>query len=157
MDENGMIKGYMGDGIMAVFGAPAFKDDADGIKADALSAVASGLRMNRRLKELNLVWRQQGLPPAYMRIGIHTGLAVAGTLGCKQRMEYAVTGETTITASRLESFDKAIAAPTQELPCRILIGEPTWELVRDRYRTEKVGEFQLKGKVKMLNIYQVIS
>jgi len=157
MDENGMIKGYMGDGIMAVFGAPAFKDDAEGIKADALSAVASGLRMNRRLKELNLVWRQQGLPPAYMRIGIHTGLAVAGTLGCKQRMEYAVTGETTITASRLESFDKTIAAPTQELPCRILIGEPTWELVRDHYRTEKVGEFQLKGKAKMLNIYQVTS
>jgi len=157
MDENGMIKGYMGDGIMAVFGAPAFKDDVDGIKADALSAVASGLGMNQRLKELNLVWQQQGLPPAYMRIGIHTGLGVAGTLGCKQRMEYTITGETTITASRLESFDKTISAPTPDLPCRILIGESTWELVRDRYQTVKVGEFQLKGKVNMFNIYQVIS
>jgi adenylate cyclase len=157
MDENGMIKGYMGDGIMAVYGAPAFKHDAEGIKADALSAVASGLRINQRLKELNVIWQKQGLPPAYMRIGIHTGLAVAGTLGCKQRMEYAVTGETTITASRLESFDKTIAAPTHQLPCRILIGEPTWELVRDHYHAEKVGEFQLKGKSTMVNIYQVIS
>lgn len=154
--EGGMINKYIGDAIMAVFGAPVKKTDAEGIAADALSAVESALRMRERLRELNAVWQQQGLPTVCMRIGIYTGTLVAGTLGGRQRMEYTVIGDTVNTASRLESFDKTVAAPDSQQPCRILVGEATWQLIRAHYVTEQVGECQLKGKHNMLTIYCVL-
>jgi adenylate cyclase len=154
--EGGMINKYIGDAIMAVFGVPVKKTDATGIAADALSAVESALQMRERLRELNAIWQQQGLPTVYMRVGIYTGTLVAGTLGGRQRMEYTVIGDTVNTASRLESFDKAIATPDIHQPCRILVGEATWQLIRSHYVTEQVGECQLKGKHNMLNIYCVI-
>jgi adenylate cyclase len=154
--EGGMINKYIGDAIMAIFGVPVKKTDAAGIAADALSAVESALRMRERLRELNAVWQQQGLPTVCMRVGIYTGTLVAGTLGGRQRMEYTVIGDTVNTASRLESFDKSVAAPDIDQPCRILVGEATWQLIRSHYVTEQVGECQLKGKHNTLTIYCVL-
>ena len=72
-------------------------------------------------------------------------------------MEYTVIGDTVNTASRLESFDKTIATPTDERPCRILIGETTYTYVRDLCDAELVGECHLKGKNKPINIYRVLN
>lgn len=154
--ENGMINKYIGDAIMAVFGVPVKKTDMVGIAADARSAVESAVRLRERLRELNAAWQQQGLPTVCMRVGIYTGTLVAGTLGGRQRMEYTVIGDTVNTASRLESFDKTVAAPDSQQPCRILVGEATWQLIRSHYVTEQVGECQLKGKHNMLTIYSVL-
>ena len=153
--EDGMINKYMGDAIMAVFGVPVKKNDSAGIAADAIKAVESAVRMGEKLTELNKRWQQQGLPTIGMRVGIYTGSLVAGTLGDLQRMEYTVIGDTVNTAARLESFDKTITAPDKQ-PCRILIGESTWQLVHNHYVTEQIGECQLKGKHNMLTIYCVI-
>jgi adenylate cyclase len=154
--EGGMINKYIGDAIMAVFGVPVKKTDTTGITADALNAVESAVRMAERLQQLNSHWQQQGLPLIGMRVGIHTGSLVAGSLGGQQRMEYTVIGDTVNIASRLESFDKAIATPNEQQPCRVLIGEPTWQLIHRHYHTERIGECQLKGKHNTLNIYHVI-
>jgi adenylate cyclase len=154
--EDGMINKYIGDAIMAVFGVPVKKTDAAGITADALKAVESAVRMSEKLQQLNVRWQQQGLPMIGMRVGIYTGSLVAGTLGGHQRMEYTVIGDTVNTASRLESFDKTIASPDAQHPCRILVGETTWQLIRTHYITEQIGECQLKGKHNMLTIYRVL-
>lgn len=154
--EGGMINKYIGDAIMAVFGAPVKRHDEAGIAADAASAVESALRMGERLKQMNRIWRDEGLPDIGMRVGIHTGPLVAGTFGGKQRMEYTVIGDTVNTASRLESFDKSVAPPNDEHPCRILVGETTWRHVRSRYLAEEVGSCQLKGKQNALKIYRVL-
>jgi adenylate cyclase len=155
--EGGMINKYIGDAIMAVFGVPVKKTDTTGITADALNAVESAVRMGERLQQLNARWQHQGLPLIGMRVGIHTGSLVAGSLGGHQRMEYTVIGDTVNVASRLESFDKMIATPNEQQLCRILIGEPTWQLIHSHYQTERIGECQLKGKHKLLNIYRVIN
>jgi len=152
-----MINKYIGDAIMAVFGVPVKKTDTTGITADALNAVESAVRMGERLQQLNIRWQQQGLPLIGMRVGIHTGLLVAGSLGGHQRMEYTVIGDTVNIASRLESFDKTVATPNEQQPCRVLIAEPTWELIHSHYQTKRIGECQLKGKHKLLNIYHVIN
>jgi adenylate cyclase len=156
IEEGGLINKYMGDAIMAVFGAPVKKDNVAGITDDALNAVESAVRMGERLQALNVYWQQQGLPFIGMRVGIYTGSLVAGTLGGQQRMEYTVIGDTVNTASRLESFDKTVATPDAQRPCRILVGESTWQMIRDRYQTEQIGECQLKGKHNILNIYRVL-
>ena len=153
--EGGMINKYIGDAIMAIFGVPVKKTDDAGIKADALSAVESALRMREKLQLLNQHWQAQGLPTIGMRIGIHTGILVAGTLGGQQRMEYTVIGDTVNVASRLESFDKTIVSEADP-HCRILIGEPTWQLVHSNYETRPIGDCQLKGKHKILKIYDVL-
>jgi adenylate cyclase len=153
--EEGMINKYIGDAIMAVFGVPVKKTDAAGIAADALNAVESAVRMSERLQVLNVRWQQQGIAMIRMRVGIYTGSLVAGTLGGHQRMEYTVIGDTVNIASRLESFDKTIATPDEQQPCRILVGETTWQLINAHYVTEQIGECQLKGKHNMLNIYRV--
>ena len=153
--EGGMINKYIGDAIMAVFGVPVKKTDEAGIKADALSAVESALKMREKLQELNKNWQAQGLPTIGMRIGIHTGVLVAGTLGGQQRMEYTVIGDTVNVASRLESFDKTIISEADP-NCRVLIGEPTCALVNSHYATRPIGDCHLKGKHQILKIYDVL-
>jgi len=150
--EGGMINKYIGDAIMAVFGVPIARDHC-GISDDAVCAVNSALKMRERLVTLNQQWQDEGLPVIGMRVGIHTGPLVAGTLGGQQRTEYTVIGDTVNTAARLESFDKNVAPPNDQNPCRILIGERTWELTNAQFATEMVGAYPLKGKQNYLTIY----
>lgn len=154
--EGGMINKYIGDAIMAVFGAPVKRHDEAGIAGDAARAVESALRMGEKLKEMNRQWQEEGLPVIGMRVGIHTGPLVAGTFGGRQRMEYTVIGDTVNIASRLESFDKSVASPDEAHPCRILVGETTWRYVYEGYITEEVGSCQLKGRQNALKIYRVL-
>ena len=76
--------------------------------------------MAERLRQQNAAWIEQGLPTITVRMGIHTGLMVAGSLGGKQRIEYAMIGDTVNMASRLESFDKDAYNVINHV-CRILI------------------------------------
>lgn len=156
MNHHGVVNKYIGDAIMAIFGVPVKRETPEAIAHDANLAVQCALEFNKRLRELNLDWATKGLPTVMMRTGIYTGDLVAGSFGGILRMEYTVIGDTVNIASRLESFDKEIEKPTIENPCRILIGQSTWEFVQTNYQTKWVGEFQLKGKNKSLNIYKVI-
>ncbi|HCT99296.1 MAG TPA: adenylate/guanylate cyclase domain-containing protein [Methylococcaceae bacterium] len=156
MAHGGMINKYIGDAIMAIFGVPVKRETEEEIARDAQHAVACAIEFGHKLTELNQKWAAQGLPTVTMRTGIYTGTMVAGSIGSKKRMEYTVIGDTVNTASRLESFDKTVAAPTLENPCRILIGTLTHHYVNDQFHTQIVGECLVKGKTDALTIYQVM-
>ena len=157
MEHGGMVDKYIGDAIMAIFGVPVKRDSEEGIANDARQAVACAVEFNRHLVDLNARWKAQGLPEVTMRTGIYTGSVVAGSFGSSKRMEYTVIGDTVNTASRFESFDKTIAPPTKENPCRILIGDLTYDYVRDLYQTEVVGDCLLKGRTAPSILHRVIA
>jgi adenylate cyclase len=156
IEHGGVINKYIGDAIMAVFGVPIKSETDAAIAEDAQRAVHCAMQFAERLRTLNQHWQQQGLPNITMRTGVYTGSLVAGSFGGSLRMEFTVIGDTVNIASRLESFDKSIAQPTLEQPCRVLIGETTQNYICELYATQIVGEVQLKGKNKFLKIFQVL-
>lgn len=137
---DGTLDKYIGDGLLAVFGAPVEKED------DAVRAVRAALEMRQEVAELRAIF------PAGttldIRIGINTGRVVAGNMGSPKRLDYTVIGDPVNTASRLES----IAAPNQ-----ILIGETTYRLVKDMFTINTVGPRRVKGKSAEIMVYEVVA
>lgn len=156
-EQEGVILRFVGDAIVAAFGIPIARASDAEICQDAMNAVNSGLAMQRRLIEHNRGLQQRGLPMVGMRIGIFTGSMVAGSLGSALRLEYTVIGDAVNTAARLESFGKETFVPDHlNSPCRILVGQTTFDLVSDQFLTEPVGEVQLKGKAQGLGVFRVL-
>lgn len=136
---DGTLDKYIGDGLMAVFGAPMQKED------DAVRAILAALEMKVRLKTI----KEQGLGarPFDIRIGINTGLVVAGNIGSPKRMDYTVIGDPVNIASRLEAM---------ALPNQILIGEETYNRVKDHFKIKEVGKWKVKGKSDKIKVYEVL-
>lgn len=154
MTHGGVVKQYVGDQVMALFGAPAPRHSEAEIAGDAVQAVRCALAMGERLQQLNAAWMAQRQPTVAMRIGVHTGPVVAGSLGSRHRLEYAVVGDTVNIASRLESFAKD-APDAAKCPCRILISEATCHGLGVRFRVTEVGRVQFKGKQQETTVYRV--
>ena len=113
--HGGCVIEFLGDGILAVFGAPQRMDD------HAEQSVRCAIAMQERLKALPESWcgeplgdyfQKEGQPDFEMRIGIHTGSVVAGNLGCPSRMKYAVIGDSVNIAARLEEMNKTLGSET---------------------------------------------
>ena len=137
----GTLDKFIGDAIMAVFGAPLPMED------HAVRAVKASLDMREKLKEFNKEnFAQQHIE---IRIGINSGRVVAGDIGSPKRIEYTVLGNTVNIAQRLEA---GVAKPGQ-----IVIGANTYELVKDHFETRELGAFSLKGLEQMTNVYEVIA
>jgi len=153
-NNQGQVNKFIGDAVMAIFGVPIPSISEQAIAKDALNAVEAALAMREAILRLQDEWREKGLPVLRMRVGVFTGVVVAGTLGSSGRQEYTVLGDTVNTASRLESFDKTLDADN---PCRILIGDATLNYVKNHIITEPVGEIHLKGKHQPVTIHLVKS
>jgi len=136
---NGTLDKYIGDAIMAVFGAPIERED------DAQRAIQAALEMRKAVFQMMEQTEPNG--QFSVRLGINTGKAVAGNLGSPRRMEYSVIGDTVNTASRIQS----IAEPNQ-----ILIGEKTYEKVKGQFHIIKIGKRSVKGKSKAVTVYEVV-
>lgn len=136
---DGTLDKYIGDSLMAVFGAPMEKKD------DAKRAIQAALEMRRELKAM----MEKARPDRKfnMRIGVNTGRVVAGNIGSPKRMDYTVIGDPVNIASRLES----IAGPNQ-----ILMGEETYRLVNGEFNIKKVGPKKVKGKSAPIMTYAVM-
>lgn len=157
MQHDGVVEKYIGDAIMAVFGVPLARTTQEEITQDARNAVRCALAMAERMQALNHRWRSAGLPVSGMRIGVHTGPLIAGSLGSTERQEYTVIGDAVNTASRLESYDKSWSDPASPHPdCRILISESTHGHLDGDFRTTRVGTMPLKNKSEPVTIYSVI-
>ena len=143
MGEGGVVDKYIGDAIMAVFGAPVPK------AADPVNAVRAAVRMREALVHLNARLKARGAPELAAGIGIHTGQVVAGNIGSEQRMEYTVIGDAVNLASRLESATKELAAP-------ILISDATYQRVKDHVKVRAVKELHVKGRAQPVTPYEVL-
>jgi adenylate cyclase len=138
--NEGTLDKFIGDAIMAVFGAPIDMPD------HAPRAIRTALEMQERLAEWNAE-RREG-PALRIRIGINSGKAVAGEIGSVNKKEYTVLGDTVNTASRLES---SVARPGT-----VVIGENTREIVGGRFDCRPLGTFSLKGKEREVLAFEVI-
>jgi adenylate cyclase len=136
---DGTLDKYLGDGLMAIFGAPLAQPD------HAERAVLAALLMQRRLQEF--CQSNPDLPCLHMRIGINTGRAVAGDIGSATRKDYTVVGDAINLASRLQS---SVAEPGQ-----VVIGQTTYELIKDRFLCTALAEVRVKGKQQMVQAYRV--
>ena len=154
MAHGGVIKQYVGDEVMALFGVPIPRQTEAEIAHDAVQAIQCALAMSEQLQQLNLKWARQGSPTIAVRVGIYTGPLVAGSLGNSQRLEYAVVGDAVNIASRLESFDKE-AHDFANNRCRILIGETTFRYLDGRFRVTEMGRVKFKGKQQEIAVYRV--
>lgn len=156
-EHGGIVNDFLGDGLMASFGVPIPSATEEEMNRDACNAVECALEMGETLDELNEDWRRHGESTARVRVGIYTGLAVVGTIGSEDRLKYATVGNTVNTASRLESFDKdSFREEEGRTSCRVLIGDPTWRRLGDRFATRCLGDHILKGKSEAVTIHRVI-
>jgi adenylate cyclase len=113
----------------------------------AVRAVKTALEMREKLKEFND--EKFGQQRINVRIGINSGPVVAGDIGSPKRIEYTVLGNTVNIAQRLEA---GVAKPGQ-----IVVGANTYELIKDQFEMQELGEFSLKGLEQMTKVYEVIS
>jgi len=143
-DYEGTVNELTGDGIMALFGAPIALEDAP------QRAVRSSIAIHRNLAKLNekLLLKKRDIPPLKMRIGIHTGPVVVGTVGNDLRVEFKAVGDTVNLASRVESIAE---------PGTTLITENTLRLTEGLFSVESIGERKVKGREESVIIYRVIA
>lgn len=127
--HNGTLDKYIGDGIMAVFGAPLAVED------HSRQAVGAALEMVNQLHEINRDFTPDD--PIQVRIGIHTGRLISGDFGSPKRYDYTVLGTTVNIASRLES---AVAGPNE-----VVVSEAVYLKLRKQFAFQKLGEFKLQG------------
>ena len=147
MKHNGTLDKYIGDAIMAVYGAPLSAGEAE----DAWRAVQTAAEMRARLVELQQTWIAQGREPFRFGIGIHHGEVVVGNIGSPQRMEYTVIGSNVNVASRVEGLNKHYKTD-------ILLTESVYELVKDQVVAQLMDTAAAaKGLEQKLTVYALTS
>lgn len=138
--HHGIINKYIGDAIMAIFGAPVSSENS------AKDAFEAALDMRKALEEVNKDFHAQGLPQLRFGIGIHTGPVFAGTIGASSRMEYTVIGDTVNTASRLESLCKTYTTD-------LLLSEAAADKLGKTTGLSFVADAQIRGKTEPMKVY----
>jgi adenylate cyclase len=140
--HQGTLDKFVGDMIMALFGAPI--EDPD----HADHAVRMGLGMLDGLDKLNAAWRAQGRPTFDIGIGINTGDMIVGNVGSEKTLSYTVIGDNVNLGSRLESLNKQYGT-------HIIISEATLRKLKGSYHVRPLGQVKVKGKTKDVSIFEV--
>jgi adenylate cyclase len=141
--HDGLLDKYIGDGIMAVYGAPLYASE------HAYQACCTALDMMIDLVALQEQWQARGLPLMNIGIGINTATMVVGNMGSDLRFDYTVMGDGVNVASRLEGANK-------EYGTNILVSDSTWEQVKDRLATRELDVIRVKGKAQPTRIFEVL-
>jgi adenylate cyclase len=140
---DGLLDKYIGDSIMAVFGAPLDQPD------HALRACRTGIEMMSELRRLREKWAAEGRTDVNIRIGINSGEMVVGNMGSEMRFDYTVMGDSVNLASRLEGTNK-------EYGTNIMISEFTYELVKDELFCRELDAVRVVGKKLPVRIYELL-
>jgi adenylate cyclase len=143
-NHQGTLDKFIGDALMAVFGAPLPLTENH-----AWMAVKSALDMRWRLAAFNQRRILENHPLIHIGIGISSGEVVSGNIGSKKRMDYTVIGDGVNLSARLESA-------TKEYGCDIILSESTYELCRDRIWVRELDRIRPKGKSQPVSIYELI-
>jgi adenylate cyclase len=144
---NGVVDKFIGDAVMAVWGAPV---SAGSPAKDALNCIRAALLMRSALQEFNKGRGDDKKPLIRIGCGINSGDVVAGQIGSSQRMEYTVIGDAVNLASRTESLNKPLHTD-------ILITENTWDLIGDYITAKEMPPVTVKGKEKPVRMFAVIN
>jgi adenylate cyclase len=143
MDNNGTVDKYIGDAIMAIYGAPVFTED------HPARAGRTALKMMEDLASVKDKWTEKGYPEIKIGIGINTGLMVVGNMGSVDRFDYTVMGDSVNLASRLEGLTKAYGAG-------IIVSEFTADKL-EGFILKDIDLVRVKGKDKPIRIYELLS
>jgi adenylate cyclase len=141
--HNGLLDKYIGDAIMAVFGAPI------PLENHAASACRTALLMTSMLDEVRNMWQRYNIPGPDIGIGINSGKMLVGNMGSSKRFDYTVIGDEVNLASRLEGLNKQYGTA-------IIIGENTQKLLDKSFVCRELDMVRVKGKLKPIKIFEVI-
>jgi len=141
-NQQGTLDKFIGDAVMAVFGAPITRAD------DPLRAVRAALGMRHALKAFNIRQTRAQKPTVETGIGICHGEAISGNIGSEERMEFTVIGDPVNIASRLEGLTKASGF-------KILIDDTVFQRVKGEFECVFIGEEQVKGKRRLVKVYGI--
>lgn len=146
MERKGLVDKYIGDAVMAFWGAPL--DDPDHVR----NACESVLAMMESLRQLNERWIKEGKSPFKIGVGISTGDVVVGNMGSKRRFNYSIIGDEVNFAARIEGL-------TKEYGVSCLIGQTTYDSIKnlEHLPTRELDEVMVKGKVEPRRIYELIT
>jgi len=139
----GTVDKFVGDAIIAFFGAPISLED------HARRSCFAALDMQRRLDKLRKQWREKGNPELRMRVGINTGEIVVGNMGSLTRMDYTMMGDSVNLASRLEGANKQYHTYTT-------ISESTYEQAKDDIEARELDSIRVVGKIQPVKIYELL-
>jgi adenylate cyclase len=141
MENNGMVDKYIGDAIVAIWGAPL--TDAEHVR----NAVRSSIAMTEKLRALREGWSKQGLPVIDIGIGINTGITSVGNFGSESRFEYTVLGDNVNLASRLEGLNKVYGT-------NIIISEFTRNALNGEFFCRTLDKVRVEGKTVPIKIFE---
>ncbi len=144
INNQGLVDKYMGDAIMAFWGAPLDQPN------HAEMACLSSLEMINKLRELQNKWKKEGILSLDIGIGLNSGNAVVGNMGSSSRFDYTAMGDNVNLASRMEGLNKIYDT-------KIIITEKTYKNVKDKFETRKLDVVRVKGKKKPILIYELLS
>ncbi|MBV6493154.1 MAG: hypothetical protein LDLANPLL_01169 [Turneriella sp.] len=140
---NGVVDKFIGDAIMALWGAPVAKDN------DVENAILAALEMRQALHKFNEKRGSKNKPIIRIGMGINTGEVLAGQIGSNDRLEYTVIGDAVNLASRMEGLNKVFGTD-------ILISENTYKLVREKFSCVQMQKVKVKGKTDAQRVYAVL-
>ncbi len=143
IDEGGVIDKYIGDSIMAFWGAPLSTGE------DETGACSAALRCIGALDKINERFSGEGLPSISVRIGIHSGNVIVGNLGSSRLFDYTVIGDPVNVTSRLESSNKLFHT-------KIIVSGETYARTGDRFLARELGMIEVKGKTIPLRIFELV-
>ena len=140
---DGLLDKYIGDAVMAVFGAPLDQPD------HAIRACRTAIDMMSELRRLREKWAAEGRPDVNIGVGINTGDMVVGNMGSQMRFDYTVMGDSVNLASRLEGTNK-------EYRTNVIISEFTLEQIKDEFFCRELDSVQVKGKKRPVRIFELL-
>ena len=144
LEARGTIDKYIGDSIMAFWGAPSEIPDP------AHQACSAALKCQAALTEFNQGIQKKGYPPFFTRIGIHTGKVIVGNLGTLERMNYTIMGDVVNAAARLQTVNKIYHT-------RIIISEAVYKVVNAQFLARPLDIVEVKGKREKIKIYELMA
>jgi len=149
ISNGGMVNKFTGDGFLAVFGVPIPQDP----QTSANQAIMCAAKLQRTVHTLQQTLKQIGQPSLKLRIGLHSGEAIAGSMGSSERMEFAVIGDVVNVCARLEALNKE----RMTSDCRVLISNETRTLLPESQRKNLMswGLMAVKGRSQPVSVYEL--
>ena len=145
IEEGGTLDKYIGDAVMAEFGAPIAYPD------HALRGCRAALRMAAEVERLTAKWTAEGREPFRIGLGVNTGNMVVGNLGSEQLFDYTVIGDEVNLGARLESLNK-----DYQTDKHIIISDGTYEAAGETIEVRRLGEVKVKGKTRPVVVYELL-